>query len=425
MELIAQDGEPIVASGPGALEAVSPTLFTYEFKGLPDDVRFALHALNRMRDNPYDGISRFRLIIEDEAGVEFNAGWTSPTFNVPSKASDPWTFSGECDSLVTQGTDGGPFSGGCTEARYIIPRGHHVWLTLRDSVGSGRKLEILGTTVCVTFDSDADMLVLSAPASDGLPLLYTENWLGEPLRILFGQLIFPRLVARAFGERGDAQIWVRPSPRWTDDSNWIAFWKELWPEVDGEELWTTYAALLTFIASARGDNDQRNFESNKLTNLYEEIIQATRGSRWVTALTIASSIEGLVWMLVPYGAKRGDADTASTKALCEHIANWGGDKRLKKIATNALLRDEQLAAARALRNLAACGFVREEGVQAWDRVRNKVMHGNLVSPYSSEEDDGVLMNMAGLLHALTLLIVTNKEAASSAACAAARAETSL
>jgi hypothetical protein len=322
MELLGRDAEPIVASGPGTLKAVSPSLYVYEFKALPEDIQFALHAFSRMRDNPYDGLSRFRLIIEDEKGVEFNAGWTNPEFKIPNKTSDSWTFSGNCDSLVTQGTDGGDFPRGSTEARYIIPREHHAWLALRDSVGNGRELEILGSALSVRFDPNADMLILSAPASDQLPLLYTENWLGEPLRILFGQLVFPRLVARAFGERGDAQIWVRPCPRWTNDSNWIAFWRELWPEVDGDQLWSTYAALLTFIASARDKDGRPNFEANKLTTLYQEIIQATRGSRWVSALTIASSIEGVLRMLVPYGTKREDADSAGNEDLIRHISEW-------------------------------------------------------------------------------------------------------
>lgn len=418
MELIAGDFEPVVVRGTGTLEAVSPSLFTYEFHGIPDDIMFAVRSFNRMRDNPYDALSRFRLIVEDESGVKFNAGWTSPSYTIPGDALDPWTFSGECDSLVTQDPDGGPCSEGYSEARFIIPRRHHVWLALRDSIRDGREISVLETPVSIRFDTEADMLVISAPKSDVLSIPYTENWLGEPLRILFGQLIFPRLVARGFGKSGGAQIWVRPSPTWTNDSNWIAFWKELWPEVDGDNLWATYSALLTHIALARGEDGHPNFESNKLTTLYDEIIQATRGSRWVTALTIASSIEGLVWMLAPYGTKRADANSESIQKLCAHIATWDGDKRLQKLAKDAVLRDEQLAAARALRNLAARGFVPKSGVQAWDQVRNKVMHGNLVSPYSTEEDDGLLLRMAGLLHSLTLLIVNNKDQARLAAIAA-------
>jgi hypothetical protein len=35
------------------------------------------------------------------------------------------------------------------------------------------------------------------------------------------------------------------------------------------------------------------------------------------------------------------------------------------------------------------------------KVRNRVMHGELVSPYSSEEDDQILVDLADLLRALT------------------------
>jgi hypothetical protein len=93
----------------------------------------------------------------------------------------------------------------------------------------------------------------------------------------------------------------------------------------------------------------------------------------------------------------------------------GGNSHLKEIAIGAVSRDEQLASGRALRNLADAGLVQLQGVNGWEKIRNKVMHGNLVSPYSSEEDDRILLNMAGLLHSLTQLLISSREAAASAA----------
>lgn len=54
----------------------------------------------------------------------------------------------------------------------------------------------LGSDIAFHYDSASGLLSVNVPASPQLPLTYTENWIGEPLRIMFGQLIYPRLVAR-------------------------------------------------------------------------------------------------------------------------------------------------------------------------------------------------------------------------------------
>jgi hypothetical protein len=38
---------------------------------------------------------------------------------------------------------------------------------------------------------------------------------------------------------------------------------------------------------------------------------------------------------------------------------------------------------------------------AWYELRNAVMHGGLVSPYSSEDEDRKLLALAAMMHALT------------------------
>lgn len=70
-----------------------------------------------------------------------------------------------------------------------------------------------------------------------------------------------------------------------------------------------YGNLLTLIARGSG------FESHTVTSFYEEVIQASQGSRWVWALTLASSIEGLIRILSPRGSLRTDADQAAIDAM--------------------------------------------------------------------------------------------------------------
>lgn len=40
-------------------------------------------------------------------------------------------------------------------------------------------------------------------------------------------------------------------------------------------------------------------------------------------------------------------------------------------------------------------------MKSWIKTRNSVMHGKLVSPYSSLEDDQIILDLAELLRTLT------------------------
>ena len=152
---------------------------------------------------------------------------------------------------------------------------------------------------------------------------------------------------------------------------------------------------------ARDEGGQPNFEANKVTKLYEEIIQAARGSRWVWALTFASSIEGLAKMLIPKGQKRSDPETEGIEKFVAHINAWTGSAFMKGVAVSAVHRTAEITTIHALRELKTSGVVTAKQLSAWMEIRNSVMHGSLVSPYSSEEEDGKLLALAAMMHALT------------------------
>jgi hypothetical protein len=223
---------------------------------------------------------------------------------------------------------------------------------------------------------------------------YAENWLGEPLRILFGQPAYPRLIERRSPD-GRSMLSVRTSPRWTTSSDWTALWIGEDQFTGEEEFFDLYRGLLTLIARTG------EWESHTVTSFYEEVIQAARGSRWVWALTLASSIEGLTRLLVPPDTLRSDADSAALGSLAEHIAAWDGAKRLKESVIGFLNRLDFVSANRALLDFATSGIGTRAQVESWKKIRNRVTHGELVSRYSSEEDDRILVDMADLLRALT------------------------
>ena len=405
MTLMAGDWEPPIVEGSGEIRFTTPAGFEFTLDGMPDDIGYTLRQLKRQRDNSYDGLKRFRLVAMTDDGVEYAAGWTIPDLTTGDTA---WNFSGQCEGLITDDKATPVTPAGGTEAQFIIPRHHRAALILGRFVSTekdGRRiptydLSIDGAKIRFSYDDAAELLTVRTDGSELLPLTYTENWLGEPLRILFGQLVFPRLVARNF-PKGGAMVSVRPAPAWRSDSDWAALWSGKDALSGKEEFWRLYGELLTFIANTRG------FESHKVTSLYEEVIQAARGSRWVWALTFASSIEGLVKILTPKVAKRPDAKADDIASLVAHIEAWpGADGRLRQSAVNAVHRTAEATPRYVLTELKKLGLVTDGQIKAWEKIRNAVMHGSLVSPYSSEEDDGHLLALAALMHALTRLVVS-------------------
>jgi hypothetical protein len=224
---------------------------------------------------------------------------------------------------------------------------------------------------------------------------YTENWLAEPLRILFGQLFFPRLVARNLGD-GTTHVDVRPCRGPIGGAaRYAALWRGDDPPADKEDFWRRYSEILTMIARAR------NFEAHEITQLYEQIIQASRGTRWIWAMTFASCIERLANILEPPSRDRPNADANAVVDLVEHIAAWRGDDRLKENAINAVKRSFKTTTIAGLRQILSECMINKAQLKAWESIRNSVMHGRLISPYSSEEEDSKLMKLAEMMHALT------------------------
>jgi hypothetical protein len=111
---------------------------------------------------------------------------------------------------------------------------------------------------------------------------------------------------------------------------------------------------------------------------------------------------------VAAGSKRANADDAAIASITEHIKNWRDPERpkeivdrLKSIAVNSIRYAANTTPKHVLTQLCRAGVVTQFQFDAWEKIRNDVMHGELVSPYSSAEDDALLLALAALLHALT------------------------
>lgn len=366
----ARDYEPPVFEGSGFIDIVSETEMTFTMFATPRDPADALRRMQLLQADPYDAANHFRLTALDYGGTNWACGWTAPQIKGMPTVGFPWT--GQLESLVAHASGEWVAEESSVELVYLptlrLPMSASMVTTstidgeeIERRISAGRQsLAVLGSEITFFHPPSQKGLWVRATTSEALAHPYLENWLSEPLRILLGQLIFPRLVARNFGDR-TAQVWLRPSPNRTSGFTGLL---GKHPLGAGEDLWGMYTALLTFIAGARDDAGHPVFETQPLTRFYEEIIQATRGTRWILCMTLASSIEGLVRLV---------------------------DSR----------RTGNLLVENRLKELEGQGVVTAQGRVAWRDVRHAVMHGQLVSPWSTREEDQRIRDLGDLLRQLT------------------------
>lgn len=62
------------------------------------------------------------------------------------------------------------------------------------------------------------------------------------------------------------------------------------------------------------------------------------------------------------------------------------------------MRDTDTDVERKLKQLEV---ITSEQRRTWGKIRNRVMHGHLTSPWGPESEDAMILEMARLVHALT------------------------
>lgn len=412
MELIGADHEPPIVVGSGEIQMDGLDGFAFRLEGRPKDFGYALAASNRAREQPYEPLARLRLFGTDADGVKWCGGWTNPKVD-PGNSN--WTFAGDLEALVTdvEGDSVSPDAG--TELLFPLRIGDPMTVSMARFVRTWApipvreyRMEALGSEIRFAYQSDHSAMLVTASNSAELRIPYADTWLAEPLRILFGQLSYPRLVARNFGNRR-ASVWVRPSPPVLESAYWTALIAQEKAIKDDEEFWSLYRGLLELVALARDEEGNPTFEPNTLTRLYEEIILASRGSRWIWALSYASSIEAVLRMITPKDTAANETEQEAVEAVAKHIKKYdpgnSSQRRLRDIALGAVKRTATISAVQALRELRDSGVITKAQFSAWDDLRNSVAHGSLLSPYSNEVEDQQLLELSSLMRALTRELV--------------------
>lgn len=410
--LTGRDHEPPVFVGPGHIDIRNSTEADFKLFASPPLGSAAIERVFRAHSNPYEMLDQFRLLATDFEGTEWACGWIVPRMEGLTKNGGLLT--GKINSLLTHVTAEWVSSESSVELlfqpAFHLPMESSM-LTVH-SIGDEEverswqpgkhTLVLLGSTIEFFKEPTGDALWVTANSSADLPHPFLENWLSEPFRILLGQLIYPRLVARNLGD-GSAQVWVRRSPRPIRNASIGALLaSELAPT--SRRFWELYAALLIMIANARDEQGTRNFEKNRVTRFYEEIIQASQGSRWVLCMTLASTAEGLAKLLMKPEDHASEYKQAEIEGVKEAIQAWKGNKDLKARVLDEVSHVGKKSISKFMRKLEKLGALESRHGDAWDSVRNKVMHGNLVAPWSSKEEDEQIIALGELVHALTRIM---------------------
>lgn len=405
MALFGRDEEGAIFTGSGRIEIISDTKMRFYMHATPAvDPKQAIQVFNRQKQQPYEARDIFRLFVTDYRGVKWAAGFTQADFFADHDRG--WPLSGEIEALSSLA--GGywvskhssvelllvppidlPMSERLTTSAHIGDR------RIQSTSGPGQQtVEVLGTKITFSYEPSGEALWITADAGGEFNHPFLENWLTEPLRILLGKPIYPRMVARNMGD-GTAQVWLRPSPRYKAASAVGLLQPFLLEHGRAEVFWKRYVDILSFIAKAG------LFKPNELTRYYEELAQSQLGSRWVLTLTLAGAAEGMANGLMTEKDRTPEYSDEHLASMKAYIKKWTEDAGLRDRMLSNLGIVRKLSVAAFMRKLGAAGTLQSDHVRTWYDIRNSVMHGNLVEPWSTDEGDQRLHQMISLVHDLT------------------------
>jgi hypothetical protein len=405
--------EEICFEGSGEIQIPSSSRFWFLMHGRPEKNSNWIQLLRRAKDDPGNIHAQLKLEVTDYRGTQWNCGYIDP--HIGEEVSGVFRITGDVYRLIT-GIDGWQVDRKSSveivyerELRLPIPMnmtkpvyrdGHEVLLTRQ---AGGKKIQVLGTEVEIFHDASRDVLWATAETSAFLNHPYAENWLSEPLCMLLGELVFPRLVARNLGN-GSAMVSVERAPG-KEARSLFASILEKDPHFAGEEFWALYQELLVVVAMSRNEKGELNFEANPLTHFYHEIIQSSDSTNWMMCLTLSSVAEGIVKLIIPQEKWRSDFKERELTNMREYISAWSGDKNVRGRMLESVGFLSKRGVASLLNGLANEAGFEKAHVNAWRSVRNHVMHGNLVPPWFDDELEVQMRLLAELTHKLAKLYV--------------------
>jgi len=408
MELIGRDHEGISIYGPGYIEILDNENMRFCIYGAADDLTETVKKIRRTTEHPYEALEQFRLIATDYSGIEWAGGYTVVRFFADVEGGFPLTGSLQGLSALDQSENVDPESSVelvfspipdlpmTTERVTTVEMNGEV---LGKSYSAGKQtLSVLGAELEFEVDPADDALYVRANTSKHLSHPYLENWLAEPLRILLGGPIYPRLIARNI-KPNRAHIQLRVAPRGKLPSPVGLAARSKGMLYDPVLFWAAYKLILEAIAHGEG------FEAHELTSLYTEVSGATLGSEWVLSMTLASTVEALGKRLMTDEDRRSSYKAEDLKDMNAYLKKWTGCTNIRDRLMSSLGMLKHRNAAVFIKGLSGQEGITDAQLDTWKTVRNSVMHGELIEPWAQEENERRLNELIDLVHALTWLVL--------------------
>jgi hypothetical protein len=409
------DHEPPIFEGSGHIEIKRRDLIGFKMHAVPRDGTDALRKLIASLSYPYDIEAQLRLFATDYGGIEWACGWTSPQIETRSK--DRWLLSGILNGLTTHLSGDRVSKISSAELVFCpspyVPLGEPLIQTAlvgseevsRKISGGRHKGTVLGAEIKIMKEAWTDNLWIISTTSPEFQHPYIENWLSEPLGVLCGEFVYPRLTARNFGD-GSAFVQIRPSPVLPGRVPGYAT-QFLGQGNPTERFWVFYTRYLLYVAKWKSPDGSLGFESNKITRFYQEIMQAAQGSRWMLSLSLASAVEGIVRILADPKEMISDFPTQDVDSIGKHVEAWNGLPEIRQRVLSAVSDLYKRTISSYLDKLARQNVISGDHRQAWNHIRNQVMHGSLGEPWSSKSVDDKIEKLLELVHILTGKLVND------------------
>lgn len=409
IEILGRDHRPPVFTGPGHIRIGADTKIHFFMHGTPRDGSDAFRRILQAQRNPYEVLHQFRMNAIGYDGTEWSGGWTKLTLG--EERGNVWQLSGPIHSLHTDTEGFGVSNKNNVELLYDRPLRLPIPMNMVKTVhrndeevlwsrSSGAiTVDVLDTAVEFSVSPEHEHVWAIADTSSSFPHLHLENWISEPLNLLLGEVVYPRLRARNFGN-GKALIVLGPSSGQPATALTANLLRED-PLGASDRFWSLYRDILMMVATARDSSGHRNLEAHPLTQYYWEIIQAAKGTNWVLCMTLASVVEGIVKMMFSEAERKSDWPELDVDDLKQAVTAWKGNDDLRSVVIQYLGGFKTKGVARTLKSLRKDGAITADQIAAWEKIRHTAMHGGMVIPWSDKEQDARIENLIELTHRLS------------------------
>ena len=216
MLIVGAGSEEPLFTGTGQLLIQSRSRMAFVMQATPRDRGEAFLRLSLAENNPHSIHHQLGVRAIQYDGTEWNAGWTPISWG--RSRGNIWRFSGPIFSIATELSGGhiAPDSGVeiIYDPKLRIPLPFNMVTSvqrankevLRRVQGGGKTVDVVGTQIDFFVDPEIDATWAVAATSTAFLHPFAEDWVSEPLCLLLGQLVSPRLVARNFGGRSTVSL---------------------------------------------------------------------------------------------------------------------------------------------------------------------------------------------------------------------------